>query len=84
MSDQHHLNGWLVAVQGPNDPQPRLYAVVAERVTYVSLAEEVGHAEALVGDRLLVTNERVEFRRRLTDGEVARLGLKVGEVKRFA
>jgi hypothetical protein len=79
-----HLNGWLVAVQGPNDRQPRLYAGVAERVTYASLAYEAGHAEALVGDLLLVTNERVEFQRRLTDGEVARLGLKVGEVKRFA
>jgi len=83
MPDQH-LNGWLVAVLGPNDRQPRLYAVVAERVTYPSLADEAGHAEGLVGDRLLVTNERVEFQQRLTDGEVARLGLKVGEVKRFA
>jgi hypothetical protein len=53
-------------------------------VAYASLADEVGHAEALVGDRLLVTNEKVEFRRRLMDGEIARLGLKVGEVKRFA
>ena len=71
-------------MQGTNDRQARLYAVVAEWVTYASLADEAGHAEALVGDRLLVTNERVEFQRRLTDGEVARLGLKVGEVKRFA
>jgi len=83
MPDQQ-LNGWLVAVQGPNDRQPRVYAVVAERVVYASLAYETGHAEALVGDRLLVTNEKVEFQRRLTDGEVARLRLKVGEVKRFA
>jgi hypothetical protein len=83
MPDQQ-LNGWLVAVQGPNDRQPRVYAVVAERVAYASLADEVGHAEALVGDRLLVTNEKVEFRQRLMDGEIARLGLKVGEVKRFA
>jgi hypothetical protein len=32
---------------------------------------------------LSVTNERVEFQRRLTDGEIARLRLKAGEVKRF-
>jgi hypothetical protein len=48
-----------------------------------SLEHETGHAEALVGDHLSVTNERLEFQRRLTDGEIARLGLKPGEVKRF-
>lgn len=82
MSDQH-LNGWLVTVQGPNDSKPRLYAAVADRMTYASLEFETGHAEALVGEHLSVTNERVEFQRRLTDGEVARLGLKAGEVKRY-
>ena len=50
MPDQH-LNGWLVAVQGPNDRQPRLHAVVAERVIYPSLAYEAGHAESLVGNK---------------------------------
>jgi hypothetical protein len=77
-----YLIGWLVAVQGPNDPKPRLYAAVAEQKAYPSLEHETGHAEALVGD-LLVTNERVEFQRRLTNGEIARLRLKPGEVKRF-
>ena len=79
------LIGWLVAVQGPKDPMPRLYAAVVERrrKAYSSLEHETGHAEALVGDHLSVTNERVEFQRRLTDSEIARLGLKPGEVKRF-
>ena len=79
----YRLVGWLVAVQGPKDPVPRLYAAVAQRKAYPSLEHETGHAEALVGDHLSVTNERVEFQRRLTDGEIARLGLKPGKVMRF-
>jgi hypothetical protein len=79
-----HLIGWLVAVQGPKDPKPRLYAAVAQRnAAYPSLEHETVHAEALVGDHLSVTNERVEFQRRLTIGEIARLRLKAGEVRRF-
>jgi hypothetical protein len=77
------LVGWLVAVQGPKDPMPRLYAAVAQQKAYPSLEHETGHAEALVGDHLSVTNERVEFQRRLTNSEIARLRLKAGEVKRF-
>ena len=77
------LIGWLVAVQGRKDPMPRLYAAVAERKAYPSLEHETGHAEALVGDHLSVTSERVEFQRRLTDGEIARIGLKAGKVTRF-
>jgi hypothetical protein len=77
------LIGWLVAVQGRKDPQQQLYAAVAQRqAAYPSLEHETGHAEVLVGDHLSVTNERVEFQRRLTDGEIVRLGLKAGEVKR--
>lgn len=84
ISKRKHPIGWLVAVQGPNDPQQQLYAAVAQRkAAYPSLEYETGHAEALVGDHLSVTNERVEFQRRLTDGEIARLRLKAGEVKRF-
>ena len=84
MSKRKHPIGWLVAVQGPNDPQQQLYAAVAQRkAAYPSLEHETGHAEALVGDHLSVTNERVEFQRRLTNGETARLRLKPGEVKRF-
>ena len=79
-----HLIGWLVAVQGPNDPQQRLYAAVAQRkAAYPSLEYETGHAEALVSDHLSVMNERVEFQRRLTDGEIARLRLKAGDLKRI-
>jgi hypothetical protein len=78
------LVGWLVAVQGPNDPKQRLSAAVAQRkAAYPSLEHETGHAEALVGDHLSVTNERVEFQQRLTNGEIARLRLEAGEVKRF-
>jgi hypothetical protein len=51
------LIGWLVAVQGPKDPMPRLYAAVAERkAAYPSLENETGHAEALVGDHLSASN----------------------------
>ena len=78
------LIGWLVAVQGPKDPMQRLYAAVAQRkAASPSLEQETGHAEALVGDHLSVTSERLEFQLRLTDGEIVRLGLKSGEVKRF-
>jgi hypothetical protein len=77
------LIGWLVAVHGPKVHKPRLYAAVDEWMAYPSLEYETGHAEALVGNHLSVTNERVEFQRRLTDGEVARLGLKPGKVMRF-
>lgn len=77
------LIGWLVAMRGPHDTEPRLYAAVAEWQAYPSLEYETGHAEALVGDLLSTTNERVEFQRRLTDGEIKRLGLKAGEVKRY-
>jgi hypothetical protein len=80
-SDQRSL-GWVISVRGSND-QPKLYAVVVEPKAYPSVADELARAQALVGDYLSVTNERVEFQRRLTDGEVARLGLKAGEVKRF-
>jgi hypothetical protein len=77
------LIGWLVAVQGPKGAKPRLYAAVAEWMAYSCLEYEIGHAEALVGNHLSVINERVEFQRRLSDGEIARLGLKAGKVTRF-
>ena len=48
-----------------------------------ALAAIAKQRPGLVGDHLSVTNERVEFQRRLTDGEIARLRLKAGEVKRF-
>jgi len=66
--------GWVIAVREPAASIPKRYAVVADN------AED---AKRLVGDHLAVTNQRVEFERVLTDGEVERLGLKPGEVKRF-
>jgi hypothetical protein len=82
MPDQRVL-GWVISVQGSNDPKPKLYAVVVEPKAHLSVADELGRAQALVGEHLSVTNERVEFQRRLTNGEIARLRLKPGEVKRF-
>ena len=82
MSDQRPL-GWLISVQRPNDPELEFYAVVVEPKAYVSIADEPARAEALVGEYLSVTNERLEFQRRLSQGEVALLGLEAGKVKRF-
>lgn len=59
----------------PNAFHPQMYATVAD---------SADHAVALVGDHLAVTNEKVEFVKILTDDEVARLGLKAGEVRRYA
>jgi hypothetical protein len=66
--------GWVVTVWEPAASIPKRYAVVAD---------DVEHAKALIGDYLAVTNQRVEFERVLTDGDVARLELKLGEVKLF-
>jgi hypothetical protein len=55
MSKRKYLVGWLVAMQGPKDPKPRLYAAVAQQKAYPSLEHETGHAEALVGNHLSVT-----------------------------
>jgi hypothetical protein len=67
--------GWIIAVRGPQDASPQLYATVADGFD---------RAMALVGDHLGVTNERVEFHKILTDAEMRRLGLKLGEVKPYA
>jgi hypothetical protein len=71
---EKRLSGWVIAVQAPQGAV-RLYATVTDTLD---------HATALVGDHLRVTNEKVEFERVLTDGEVTRLGLKSGEVKAYA
>jgi hypothetical protein len=83
MSDQARM-GWLVAVQGRYDTQPRLYAVGGALEKYRSLKDEIAEALARVGDYLSITNERDRFERHLTDGEIARLKLKPGQVKRFS
>jgi hypothetical protein len=82
MSDQARV-GWLVTVRAPNELRSQLYAVGGASEAYPSLEDEVAYASARVGDHLSVTNELVEFVRRLTKGEITRLGLKTGEVKRF-
>jgi len=51
---------------------------------YATVADTVDHAIALVGDHLAITNEKVEFVKILIDDEVVRLGLKAGEVRRYA
>jgi hypothetical protein len=58
--------GWIIAVRSPTALRSQLYATVAA---------SLDHAMALVDDHLAVTNEKVEFERVLTDGEVARLEL---------
>jgi hypothetical protein len=82
MSDQARV-GWLVTVRGPNELRSQSYAVGGASEAYHSLEEEIAYASARVGDHLSVTNELVEFVRRLTNGEITRVGLKAGEVKRF-
>jgi hypothetical protein len=64
--------GWVFAVRGINEPAPRFYATVAD---------DAGHAEALIGDYLAITSERIKFHRLLTDGEVMQLGIGMGDVK---
>lgn len=67
--------GWVIAVRAPNALISKLYAVVAG---------DLEDAKALVGDHLKVTNEKVDFERVLSDSELTRLGLKLGEVKDYA
>jgi hypothetical protein len=73
-SPANHGEGWLISVHSPGGPWRR-YAVVAD---------DVSHAEVLVSDHCRVANEKVHLVRRLTHGEIDRLGLNHGQVKRFA
>ena len=67
--------GWLVSVK----------ATKAFRIElYVTVADTREHAEVLVGGHCNVTNETIKLERVLADGEIERLGLKLGEVKRYA
>ena len=64
--------GYLFSVQEPGGLTRKLYATVADTIA---------DAQVFVGH--YITNQRIEFCKILTDGEVARLGLKRGEVKRY-
>ena len=67
--------GWLISVK----------ATKALRIElYVTVASTREHAEVLVGDHCNVTDETIKLERILTAGEVERLGVKSGEVKRYA
>jgi hypothetical protein len=67
--------GWLVSVK----------ATKALRIElYVTVADTRQHAEVLVGDHCNVTNETIKLERVLADEEIERLGLRLGEVKRYA
>ena len=67
--------GWLVSVRATKALHIELY---------VTVADTREHAEVLVGDHCNVTNETIKLERVLADGEIERLGLKRGEVKRYA
>ena len=67
--------GWLISVK----------ATKALRIElYVTVADTREHAEVLVGDHCNVTDETIKLERVLTAGEIERLGVKPGEVKRYA
>ena len=67
--------GYLFSVQEPGGLTRKLYATVAD-----TRAE----AQVFVGNYLNITNQQIKFYKLLTDEELARLGLKRGEVKRYA
>ena len=67
--------GWLISVK----------ATKALRIElYVTVADTRENAEVLVGDHCNVTDETIKLERVLTAGEIERLGVKPGEVKRYA
>ena len=67
--------GWLISVKATNALRIELY---------VTVADTREHAEVLVGDHCNVTDETIKLERILTAGEVERLGVKPGEVNRYA
>jgi hypothetical protein len=67
--------GWLISMR----------AAKALRIElYVTVADTREHAEVLVGDHCNVTDETIKLERVLTAGEIERLGVRPGEVKRYA
>jgi hypothetical protein len=67
--------GYLFSVQEPGGLTRKLYATVADTIA---------DAQVFVGNYLNITNQQIEFYKLLTDEELAQLGLKRGEVKRYA
>ena len=47
-------------------------------------ADTIADAQMFVGNHLKITNQQIEFYKLLTDGEIDRLRLKRGEVKRYS
>jgi len=81
-STNQALIGWRFIVQAPNERTPRCYAAGAPvNETHSSLIDQIARAEALVGDYLSITNEKVKFDGPLTNGQIRQLDLKAGEVK---
>ena len=66
---------YLMSVLTPGAESAKWYAV---------LADDLAHAQALVGDSCNIANAKIEFERLLTDTTIKRLKLKPGEVKRFS
>ena len=67
--------GYLFSVQEPGGLTRKLYATVADTIA---------DAQVFVGNYLNITNQQIEFYKLLTDGEIDRLRLKRGEVKRYS
>ena len=65
---------YLMSVLTPGAESAKWYAV---------LADDLAHAQALVGDACNIANAQIEFERFLTDTTIKRLKLKPGEVKPF-
>lgn len=66
---------YLMSVLTPGAENANWYAV---------LADDLAHAQALVGEYCNIANANIKFERLLTDTTIKRLMLKPGEVKRFA
>ena len=67
--------GYLFYVQEPGGLTRKLYATVADTIA---------DAQMFVGNHLKITNQQIEFYKLLTAGEIDRLRLKRGEVKRYS
>ena len=70
--------------------QPIGYLFYAEepggltRKLYATVADTIADPQMFVGNHLKITNQQIEFYKLLTDGEIDRLRLKRGEVKRYS
>ncbi|MGA7011056.1 MAG: hypothetical protein WBZ16_01760, partial [Pseudolabrys sp.] len=57
---------------------------VLTRKLHATVADTIAEAQVFVGNYLNITNQQIEFYKLLTDEELTRLGLKRGEIKRYA